>query len=599
MADWDVVGTAPAQVQNPWAVRKIAPPTFAESQNATAATHQPTGDLSGVLSGLAELFGTSLANIPGGAMHGIHDIVSRATGNGPAPAYKPDFVPSPNAQAVGESISQNTPHVPTVGDLLNLIPGVKEFHDQYIAPVEQDVSQVAAGAGIAAPIAAPILRAGATALEGSGAASEAGQLGLRTGGTGGLSNVAAGAAGDEGRAAVSHNNVTNATRVAGNQVGVPADVPVTPTSLDAAKVLPGKVLDDAAASLPTAPLSPAAAAQVQAARPTATITPPTPNVQNRINQIESSLLDPDAKFTGQQIRATRNSLSSDATAGANSPDADTRALSQYQRKVVSALDQHVADTLPANGPHTLDQVNLARQTLAQNYTVGDLLKGPYMDLKGLGKIHADSPNLLTGDLRTLGQFAVDHPEVSGLPPAADRFAPPGYASGLGQALGANQHGVGSRLSNIFGVPTVATRMLTGDTDAAAAAARARPVTGLGGEFAPRAAEAPGAAISGGPSPPQGGPPATAVPTAGITATPITHNLGDLNPKQRGAVGEPVNIGPLRALQNQPQTYKNGPIEIPKGAAKKPEAANDKKFGPFRGNPQTLEDFLRENLGDNF
>ena len=162
--------------------------------------------------------------------------------------------------------------------------------------------------------------------------------------------MAAGAAGDEGRAAVSHNNVTNATRVAGNKVGVPADVPVNPTSLEAARVAPGNVLDAAAGSLPTAPLSPAAAAQVQAARPTATITPPTPNVQNRINQIESSLLDPDAKFTGQQIRATRNSLSSDATAGANSPDADTRALSQYQRKVVSALDQHVADTLPANGP---------------------------------------------------------------------------------------------------------------------------------------------------------------------------------------------------------------------------------------------------------
>ena len=90
-----------------------------------------------------------------------------------------------------------------------------------------------------------------------------------------------------------------------------------------------------------------------------------------------------------------------------------------------------------------------------------------------------------------------------------------------------------------------------------------------------------------------------MPTAGIEATPITQNLGDLMRSQRGAVGEPVNIGPLRALQNQPQTYKNGPIEIPKGAAKKPGAANDKKFGPFRGNPQTLEDFLRENLGDNF
>ncbi len=116
---------------------------------------------------------------------------------------------------------------------------------------------------------------------------------------------------------------------------------------------------------------------------------------------------------------------------------------------------------------------------------------------------------------------------------------------------------------------------------------------------PAAGEAPETAIGPGPAPSRGGAPATAVPTAGITATPIEPKLGDIMPGQRGAVGEPVNIGPLRALQNQPQTYKNGPIEIPKGAAKKPGAANDKKFGPFRGNPQTLEDFLRENLGDNF
>ena len=406
----------------------------------------------------------------------------------------------------------------------------------------------------------------------------------------------------------------------------------------------------------------------------------------------------------------------------NPDDADARVINKYQRDVIAALDQHTANTLPANGPYTADQVKLARATLAQNYMIGDLLKGPYMDLKGLGKIHADSPNLLTGDLRTLGQFAVDHPEVSGLPSAADRFAPPGYASGLGQALGADQHGVGSRLSNIIGVPTGATRMLTGNVEANAAAARSRPVTGANGEFEPRPGMAGPTGGPIGPAPsrqgqlplapgagrvlnPTGGltasaptgvrPPAPAVPgsisladllshgveqrpapglsvapmgaaapsgmpfapnlehaAGGLTLAPeapraaptnlsdlanvmsqgvpegivqrskpggltmpVAHapafptgntgivgepiKLGNLNPKQRGAVGEPVNIGPLRALQNQPQTYSNGPIEIPKGAAKKPGAANDKKFGPFRGNPQTLEDFLRENLGDNF
>ncbi len=93
--------------------------------------------------------------------------------------------------------------------------------------------------------------------------------------------------------------------------------------------------------------------------------------------------------------------------------------------------------------------------------------------------------------------------------------------------------------------------------------------------------------------------APAFPTGntGISAEPI--RLGNVIPKQRGAVGPPVDISELRKLMNNPQTYDNGPIEIPKGAAKKPGAANDQKFGPFKGNPQTIEDFLRENLGNLF
>src|SRR5271166_2801942 len=156
------------------------PPNFPGTQNKTAQTQQPTGDLSGVLSGLSELFGTSLSNIPSGTLHGIHDLVSKATGNGPAPPYKAPFTPSPNAQAVGESIAGNTPQYGTVGDLLNLIPGVKAFHDQYIAPVKQDVGQIGAGVGVVAPltrVAGAALSNTAAAAE---AASPAGQLGFRT-----------------------------------------------------------------------------------------------------------------------------------------------------------------------------------------------------------------------------------------------------------------------------------------------------------------------------------------------------------------------------------------------------------------------------------
>src|SRR5271166_5923993 len=152
------------------------PPNFPGTQNKTAQTQQPTGDLSGALSGLSELFGTSLSNIPSGTLHGIHDLVSKATGNGPAPPYKAPFTPSPNAQAVGESIAGNTPQYGTVGDLLNLIPGVKAFHDQYIAPVKQDVGQIGAGAGVVAPMAGRMFGGAADAAAGPIATSDVDNL---------------------------------------------------------------------------------------------------------------------------------------------------------------------------------------------------------------------------------------------------------------------------------------------------------------------------------------------------------------------------------------------------------------------------------------
>jgi len=456
----------------------------------------------------------------------------------------------------------------------------------------QNATPAQVGQNVVAPIVAGMGASRVAGAVGGTAGAAAGtpeELGVTSAEN---SPLLAGAAGEEGRQALIKQNATNALRVAGNQAGVPSDVPVTPQSLVDARERPGAVLDGAAASIPAGPLSPAAAQAVRAARGPATITGGSPNVEAHMARAEQSLLDPNGQFTGEDIRATRNSHNQSANAGADSTDPDVRAKAAYDRGIVSALDQHVEDSMPANGPFSVDQVKQARATLAQNYMVGDLLKGSFLDLKGLGKIHADNPNLLTGDLRTLGQFAVDHPEVSGLPSSQERFAPTGFKSGVGKAIGAEGGDVGSRLSNIFGVPTGATRLLTGNPAEMVARAAGRPVAGLGGEFEPRPGEAPGAAIS-----PEG---ASAVPSAeGITATPLTQRLGDIRPKQRGAVGTPTDIGPLRQLMNNPQTYDNGPIEIPKGAAKKPEAANDQKFGPFKGNPQTIEDFLRENLGNLF
>ncbi|MGO8847247.1 MAG: hypothetical protein ACLQFI_18315 [Methylocella sp.] len=550
MSDWDVVGTAPAQLQDPWAVRTLAPAPPATTTSAKGGKQSPVDQLlsqevtqgpQGFLNGIAELVGKGMGNLPMAAVHGILDIASRASGHGAMSSASPTFPLSPNAQEVSTSLGNAAaPAAPIANAVANAAPVIgqtkqgmeavegTDFGKQYVAPVVGDVQNVAAMAPGVGAVGSKIAGGVKKALAPSAEQAAITPLGLRIGGTGAGSNFLAGAAGYEGRNAVSIQNVKAATRVAGNQVGVPSNVPVNPTSLDAAKAAPGKLLDDAAATIPTGPLSPAAAAQVRAARGPATITKPTPNVANQIDDIESRLLDPNGQFTGAEIRATRNSLSSDAAAGSDSTDADTRAIAAYKRRIVGALDQHTEDTLPANGPFSADQVKLARATLAQNYTVGDLLKGPYLDLKGLGKVHADNPNLLTGDLRTLGQFAVDHPEVSGLPSADDRFAPPGYASGAGKALGAEGGDIGSRISRLFGIQPGATRLLTGNPEVSAAAARGRPVTGLGDEFAAR----PGMS---GPTPGVIGPPPSRQgqlplepgtgqilnPTGGLTASPPT------------------------------------------------------------------------------
>ena len=351
----------------------------------------------------------------------------------------------------------------------------------------------AAGEGVEA---ASALRSAASAAGSAEAASPAGQLGLRTTKP---HPVAAIAAGPSAAPALDAQNQAVASTILGADAGVPHGVPVTPSALSDARAAPGNVLDQAAATIPPGPLSAGAQAKVAAARGPSTITKPTPNVAGQINDLESSLLDPNGQFTGDQIRATRNSLSSDASAGRNSPDADTRAIATYKGRLVDALDQHVADTMPADGPVSPDMVQNARSTLAKNYQLQDLLgKGGDINLQQLAKLHRDSPNLLTGNTRTVAQFASDHPEVTGGISDADRIAPPGL---LRDVSGINPFKPVSSFSQaLFG--RAARNTLTGPPGDSLALAQRAPVAGLGGEFdALPPSPAPGAgpiAVSGAP-----------------------------------------------------------------------------------------------------
>lgn len=386
-----------------------------------------------------------------------------------------------------EGIGQTATEHPLLGN----IPGLLNTFKKVIADPSGTLSAVGSAMRNATPeqvgqnVVAP-LAAGGLANEGVGlasrfgtgaaeAATPAGQLGLRTaGGTG------ATLAGDTAGPTMNAQNQRVASSVLGADAGVPHSSPVNASTLETAREAPGKLLDTGYGLLPEGPLSPAARNQVAAARGPATITKPTPNVAGQIQDIESSLLDPNGQFTGPQLRATRNSLNSDANAGADSPDADTRSIAKYKRGVVSALDQHLADSLPAGSPVTPDMVQNARGTLAKNYTLQDLIgKGGDIDLQGLAKLHRDSPDLFTGNTRTVAQFASDHPEVTGAISNGDRITPPSAVKDLSMINVLNPR---SYVQPLFGA--LGRRMLRGPSGEAIGSAMQAPVAGLGGEFNP-------------------------------------------------------------------------------------------------------------------
>ena len=425
------------------------------------------------------------------------------------PDAAPDPIETANAAANKEEDTQGGP-IQHVIDMIRaapsgVIPALKGFVDQIADPYgsafrmgkgikaiadnpDAALSTVknATPQQVGANVVAPLLVGGALgkgvglAFDASEAASAAAatparQLGLRTTAD---SPIAAKAAGTTAGPTLDIQNQAVASRALGADAGVPADVPVNHTSLAAAAVKPGTLLDQAADLIPQGPLSQEAINQVRAARGPQTITPGSPDVENYVNEAERRLTDPNATFSGAQIRATRNLLNGEAATGMQSADPAQRALAQYKKGVVSALDQHVADSLPQGSPITPDMVQNARATLAKNYNLRDLIgKGGDIDLQALAADHRANPNKFTGPTRTVAQFASDHPEVTGNISDANRIAPPSLAGDLSHINILNPR---TWVQPIIGGIGRAGLRGSGATEAAAST----PVAGAAGEFEP-------------------------------------------------------------------------------------------------------------------
>jgi len=329
--------------------------------------------------------------------------------------------------------------------------------------------------------------------------------------------IAAGAAGPSGTQAVLLHNQPLGNTVLGAEAGVPhghALVPGENGSLAQARTAPGSVYDRLQESLPTAPLSSNATRMMQSAGTTENVlTAPSEATQAAIDAQRARLQGP---LTGPQVVQTSRALRQEGGARLGSDDVEQQNLGSAQLQIARALEQHIADTLQPNAPVSLEQFQAARTALAKNYAVQGAVKGGNVDMQAIGRMQLRDPDLLTGPMADIADFANKHPSVTSLPNRIE--VPPSFANDLGKAIGTGNHqGVLDRLFGASGIQAGARRILTGNPGAATEAAQQTPVTGLSGEFGPLAPRQP--------------PPLDLQPPSGQAFTPHQPEAATGNPQQ--------------------------------------------------------------------
>lgn len=609
MADWDVVGTAPAQIQNPWAVRNMAPaPTTAGDVVkgvGDAALSGASKVATGVVGAPIALANRLIAALSGGdpqmAADASHEYVNRTFGHDTqTPVGKQIGAAVHSALApLGESAQAGSELLQQGGEAIGIPRG--ETHGAL-----SELGDIAGTAGSAAPIAAGAnASTEAAALAAQNAPAAVTKFGMRMLGD---HPVAAGAAGPSGAQAVSLHNQPLGNTVLGAEAGVPHGTKLNYDTIAAGRTAPGAVYDRVEGSLPTAPLSPAATAMVQKAGTSSDVlTQPSEATQAAIEAQKAKLLS--GPLTGSQVVQTGRALRQEGGARIGSEDVEQQNLGKAQLSMAGALEQHMADTLPPGSNVSPEQFQAARTALAKNYAVQGALRGGNVDMQAIARIQRADPQLLTGPMADIADFANQHPAVTGLTNRIE--TPPSFANDLGKALGAGSHqGIVDRLFGASGIQAGARRVLTGSPADATAAARQTPVAGLGGEFDPlQPSDVPMQPPPGAVGPPPSRQPSLPLgpqgsgqvtnPTGGLTASPPTAPA----PPAAGPSGQMsladllshgVEQGPAPGLSSGPMGAP-APSGIPFTRNAAHEAggltlADDLGGGPFKGQPMSMSDF---------
>ena len=445
-----------------------------------AAGPKPTGDrtFGNVLAGEGELAGSALANIPHAAAHAAVDIYRRLTGgdtNAPDPGVV-RAIQVPVGQA-GRDLISDTGELPAA----QAIGGAAHAADRALetaSPTAHDVlhqtTDVLGDAAALAPVVGAVKGIGGL-LDGGLPPVTPGKAPFQTA-EGHV--IARNVAGGSGHEALTLANQGVGNVAAGAEAGVPHGTPLSYEALEAAREAPNAVYGRIAQSLPAGPLSPNAAAGVRAAGGAgARITEGTPDAIQNINSLKAQLLDPNRSFTGNQVVNEMRGLRQEGYVNIGSDDVSKQQLGKAQLDMSKALEAHVADTLPPGAPVTLDQLTAARQALAKNHAVQGALRGSVVDMQAIARMQRADPDLLTGGLKEIGDFANSNPEVSALPSKGVRYNPPGLAKDLSNVSIKTPQ---SWIQPFLGA--LARRAMVGPAGAAEANARAAFPGRLGNEF---------------------------------------------------------------------------------------------------------------------
>jgi hypothetical protein len=287
-----------------------------------------------------------------------------------------------------------------------------------------------------APTAASMIAQGAIGRFGAEAAPEVapgefvaneGDAALNAGfRTGENQPIAKAIAGESGKQALNIHAQKVADSIAANEAGVPAGVKLDYGPIADARAPANAVYNRFANALPEKMvLDDATLGDIDTIAEGNRISSGSPDVQARLQTLRDELATQEG-FNGHKLVNEVRALRQEGNAAFGSDDVDQVALGKAKLAIAARLEKFAQSQLPADADVSAEQLADARVALAKNHTVESALHGNNVDMGVIARAQRNNPDLLTGGLRDIADFANKNPAISGL--ASRIYEPPSYAT---------------------------------------------------------------------------------------------------------------------------------------------------------------------------